>query len=798
MYKDFTSINDLVGWAKADKNVSGASAATSNRYPIRFVLFDNFRDSFEFISLMQSQFGCVVISVNDWMDTDMSDIMITYSQLAENIAFHINQKSDIDCVITPFSELARFYDNRDKAEFDTLISTIKSIESTSQSLTHQQRIYIPIVGLEGKMSKFYEDSQIMVWYFKNVDKQLNYKLIITNGTTYEVRGLETHFSLVSNMQQWMRMWRNKDAKETIISTSPALFANSDYANPDNAFSFCICQNVHDFLVKGLSLDFGAIEYKESDDKYWLQLAKEIDINHFSFEKFFNQFFHIDDLSNYNVFLKMWFECTDEFEKWLLTHYYTQRFCQKGYICQAIKAMKGYSDCDFFASIALTIFDLDDCEVYLIERAICLQQAARHQIRLTSETQDTLIRRIKQLSGQKGVTTALRYLSSLTEAEKLQSIIWLGKGEITKEDCKTFFPDLYYYLNNSFDVTKTWIRDYIDAYKQCKISNTYSDVIINILSQKNASEVAFNQWYQDFKTTKTILNSHQDIEIYYWIDGLGIEWIPFISELLQNQENIYLNETYIARALYPTTTENNKPALFDLSPNKLNKIGDLDSHAHKQGNKYPDYIIEEMDIVRNAIKEIINEYGGKKIAIVSDHGLTALSQLREGLNMVGVTSNHNGRLAIRTGDKMVSSDNYIVADDCKTMCALSHKSLCGKVPAGQSAHGGCTPEEILVPIFIISSQKNAEPYSAILLTTEISGTEPFVKYTINGLTENNVPHIIYNGKRYELYKGNDNIYSSNRLLLVEGENSITLKIGSFSQTSQVTINLGAKEDDLFDF
>ena len=48
------------------------------------------------------------------------------------------------------------------------------------------------------------------------------------------------------------------------------------------------------------------------------------------------------------------------------------------------------------------------------------------------------------------------------------------------------------------------------------------------------------------------------------------------------------------------------------------------------------------------------------------------------------------------------NNYIILEDQKTYCSLSHKSLSKKTPEGVGTHGGCTPEEVLVPIFFISS------------------------------------------------------------------------------------------------
>lgn len=800
MHKEFTNLDELLEWTKRDKSISGSEAFNANRYPIRFVLFDNFRDSYDYANFLSGQQGCHFVSVNQWMDSVYPDVLVTYSKLVDCIKRYVGKEAapSEDYLITPFSELARFYNNKTESKFDALIGTLKNIQSSQEAYDKNQRIYIPIVGLEGKFSRFEHDSQIHVWYYKNTDKQLNYRLIMTNDTDYGVKGLPSQFTQVGTILEWLDVWRNNTCKTDIISMSPAIYANAEYADPDNAFSFLQCDNVYDFLTKGLRLDFGAVEYKPAEEEYWEELALKIDIRDFNFDSFFNTYFHIDNLADYSVFLKAWFDHVQLFERWLLTKYYIARFCNKGYICQVINATEGLNDYQFFEATALTIFKVDNPEDLLDERKVCMDVAKKRNIRLSKEVQDSLEEALINLANEQGYATAIRYMTTLTMTEKRLMAEWYGNGHIGQDDIVKYFPELGAYLGKSaWPVEKEtqWTHQYFDCYKQARLRNEYTLDVQTFIQEKNGNEAKFVHWYQQFKTTKTILQNRFDIQHYYWIDGLGIDWIPYVKALMEEVQGMYLNEIHIARASCPTTTYDNKDALFDIANNDLAKIGSLDDHAHKVV-PYPVGLIEEMEIVEKAIREIISYYAGGTIAIVSDHGLTALSQYCDGLNLSGVTSDHHGRIATRTTGKVVGDEYYITLDDNR-MCALTHKSLCAKVPTGQSAHGGCTPEEVLVPILVFSAQKKIYNYSVELISAQVLVNNPVLTFVIKGLTSSSdTPFVTYNGADYELHSNSSDTFQSGRIMFLNSHATVTIHIGDYQQKFEIEILTGAEEDDLF--
>lgn len=806
MYKELTNFDDLIQLVRDDKESRGVNATTLNRYPLRFVLFDDFKQCSEFVDFVQYEVGAVVQSVDKWMDQSYPDVMLTYTQLAEHIKNYIRESKGADCMIAPFSELARFYDNEENKTFEALLKTIKAIEALPEALEKCQRVYIPIVGLEGKMEPFSKDSQIVIWRLKTPEQHFTYRLILTDGETYNVKGLENKYTVVNNIIEWLSVWKDaeRQTNQNIICTSGSVFANARYARPDNAFTFVICNDAFEFLTKGLKLKFGGIEYKKEEEDYWEVLASHIDIScDFDFTAYVCNYFNVSVLSDYKTFIKLWLGNNGKFERWLIARYYQSHVFEGDYIRKILLETKYLVGNDFIEQMAMNFTSsLDEIRI----RKYCLMEAAKKHITMRNEVQSTVTKRLEAIADKYGgATSALKYFTGISDREKELAITWLGKGLITIDKIQHLYPDLFSYMSEPIGVSLNgaeWITSYFEAYKRAKISNTYTEDIKTEIEKVNANEITFDSWYQDFSTTRTLMINRHDIDVYYWIDGLGIDWIPLIKKIIneRNQNGIYLNEVKVARAILPTKTSVNKPDLQKLLPegDVLQKSGDLDALAHQSTNLWPNIIVKEIQLVRDIIEEILDKYKGKKIAIISDHGLTYLSQLCKGLALPCVESDHHGRIAKRTSGTWTKDDNYMVLDDGITACALNHKSLCDKVPKGQGIHGGCTPEEVLVPIFIISNREIAIDWSAELLTTEISGANPQLRYEIKNVKATDVPYVLYDGRQYKLHRIEGDVFESEPLLINPAEKVVAITIGNKSIENEIEISAGAVEDDPFAF
>jgi hypothetical protein len=182
---------------------------------------------------------------------------------------------------------------------------------------------------------------------------------------------------------------------------------------------------------------------------------------------------------------------------------------------------------------------------------------------------------------------------------------------------------------------------------------------------------------------------------YCLNGVGIEWLSLIKDCIEKSD-FQIRKFEIARTNIPSTTEHNG---FE----DVIKIDDLDKFIHSEEYKYPYSICKEIEIVKKMLANILNQSHETNIAIVSDHGLTALSRLVEP-EKHSAKASYKGRYIKLDSAATTEDTDYIrhKNGDENFKIALTHASLNTK-PVHE-VHGGCAPEEILTPFIVISNKK----------------------------------------------------------------------------------------------
>lgn len=278
----------------------------------------------------------------------------------------------------------------------------------------------------------------------------------------------------------------------------------------------------------------------------------------------------------------------------------------------------------------------------------------------------------------------------------------------------------------------------------------------------------------------------------WIDAIGIEWVSFIENYVINKKrDLNVIKKFIGVANLPTSTDQNK------FPD-VKYIQDFDSHIHSNPYNYPYSIINQFDEIKRIIDNYIILDSDQTIAIVSDHGLTALSRLVES-KKYGKDDSHEGRFIEVKDKNHIPDTDYIIhkseIDQKNYLIALKHSSL-GKKPI-REVHGGVTPEEVLVPFIVISNKKesNEIDYSFKIEKTEISKKEPVISINITPKPPN--ANIEINGIITKLnFNETTQKWEVNLDKSLSGEINIKVLTGKSEKVFTINIISGIIEEDLF--
>lgn len=692
----FKSVEALIAEIKSDRYLNDI---LKNRYAVRFIMLDNF-NVFQELSLQLAADNVNTFGLETLLSYDNKDRWITQDEL-KNCIKQINSCT----IVSPFSEIVRFY-NEEK--FTTFFNEIALLENPQDKLN--RRIYIPLIGLESRFVKFLSsfgriEESAPIWAVKTGVSQpvtiyLTPSANSTKGYSFPklYRGLET-------MYDWLLFWKTKAPTEKIICSSLPINVKYKYSQPDNIFDIKPIETAFEFITQFLKIQID-IDYKTSDEYFWIQLLSLIDCkkgNTFSFKVFVEEHFNVHKLTIKDLLNKWISTDTTEFDRWLLKYYYLQFIADNEYLNGIILDCVDYSALRLFREIALSIFVDTNSQSQIAERNTLLNLFSQ-QYKLPES--DLLEMKEQILDIAKADTNkAISLCSGRFDFEKELFVGWYKVGKLSLSELQNKYSDFAAYLNDL--KLDSWANTYIQAYKQAKIQDEYTDEIKTYIAEKNANEASFYEWYHSFELSQEFLGKEK-LDKVYWIDGLGIEYLYLIKEII-SKSNFQIEKLKIAKTSIPSSTDHNK---FD----GVVKIDDLDSYIHNNLYHYPQTICKEIEIVKNIFSKILTQSSETTIAIVSDHGLTALSRLVDSKKYAAKAS-HEGRYIKLDSEETIEDTDYIRhkngANNFKV--ALTHASL--NTRPIREVHGGCTPEEILVPLIVISNKKTTKAVERIAETKQ---------------------------------------------------------------------------------
>lgn len=718
----------------------------AHRYCVRFIMLNDFKTFRELTKFLAVGLNVKMFELQDLTLGD--DKTITIDMLSDAIT-SITESS----LVTPFSELVRFYKEEDFKGFFNEIILTEDLKNPGK------RIYIPIIGLNNRFNDFLknfgriqESAPIWQLYSPQDDKV---KVFISKfKIPFLPQGSE--YYKLDTMKDWLNFWRKQAPQEKILCSAKPIRAGWRNSRPDSIFTFVEVTNVYEFITEflGVSIPFA---YNESESAHWEKLLEAISSmpqGSFSWKTYVEKHFNTWEFSLKRI-LYIWADDKRlNYDRWLLKNYllHSNQLDSKPYTRLCLEETTDYfNPAVFFVKLAERIFyttTAAEREKYVEERYHLLHdEASRFREIVPKSNQDWIMEQLVSIAqNESDLNTAKKLCTGTFDFEKELYFGWYqlcSDNDFGMSHLKDFYPDLHAYLaandNSFYRQGAEWLSDYFKAYREAKIKDLYTDDIKSFIGTYNESGATFWDWYFKHSTChdlyhEVMADSSRQPDKVYWIDGLGAEFIPFIQYLVENSKSGFeVIEAQVATTGLPSNTSLNR---FDVDDKTLFKYGELDTLAHSGHYRTRKTLIEELSTIRKIVTSILhdNSVGDHTIAIVSDHGLSALSRLCEPRKLTG-KAHHEGRYILCTSDIAADSmPEYITVknpdDNQDYKVALTHSSL-GRKPSHE-VHGGCTPEEVLVPFIVLTNVDASKPikYDIKPVKTDLPVSSPVFECIIN--------------------------------------------------------------------
>ena len=807
--KIFSSFGELTQEIIRDKDTRDMLA---QRYSVRFIMLNNFNE-FKELAKFMTNIGVDTLDLETLIDAGEDDTWITKDTLKD--AIKVCKKSTF---VTPFSEVVRFYNDDDFRGFFNEIMLLEDIHNPNK------RIYIPLIGLQNRFTDFLNhfariQESAPIWRYDAETQSVEvffakYKDFVLPNESVQCQ--------LDSLRDWLMFWKKQAPQERIVCTSAPISAKYKYSKPDNIFNFTRIANAYEFMTQFLELRF-PFEYYEEEKAYWEQLLMNLDKKHldnFSFEAFVRTTFNKVKFDAADVIVE-WTDATaSTYDRWLLRNYvqYTGFAELYPYICSCIDSVTSLSDENQLVSMIVTRILYNDIPAnkfseYAAERRdIIVENRYLFEQMSTDGDQNWLFDRIREIFQSKGdLNSAIELCTGVFDFEKKLLMGWsVFKPNHIKlaEAVSKLYPEYAAYITTNmpshFKVENHWFVDYIKAYKRAKIEDKYLDEISNFIKTKNNTAANFYKWYYEFDETRGVLAEINSNVLYrpdvvYWIDGLGAEFLSYILYLIgQENSGMKVVRSQITRSYLPSSTHHNR-----FEGDIVRKYGALDELGHdSHGYKHFDTLMEELKVIKTIIQDILSISKKQKCtaAIVSDHGLSCLSRKSPSKKYDGKFE-HEGRY-IKTNDDAITDSDYLVhtneAEGQKYKVALTHSSL-SKVPTHQ-VHGGCTPEEVLVPFILLSNKDltKSVKHQIKYAGDDIMLSNPVVNITVIPQPESVT--LTCEGKTYNMDRVGTQ-WSTRLQDITEGTHTIEIKPAD-AESTEVKINVvgvGANSDinEMFD-
>ena len=209
------------------------------RYPVRFIMLNNF-SIFTRLAQDMAHFGVSPLNLEELIENN-HERWITTDELSQTI-----KDCQVKTIVTPFSELVRFYSDTDFRGF------FNEIMISTEDIDHpQKRIYIPLIGLQNRFSSFLNgfsriEESAPVWAYLTEEQKTKVFLttVKSDANTSFQKG---NIVALNTLYDWLRFWKNQAPQAQIICSSGPINRREKNSDPDNIFTFEQIKNYQDYI-----------------------------------------------------------------------------------------------------------------------------------------------------------------------------------------------------------------------------------------------------------------------------------------------------------------------------------------------------------------------------------------------------------------------------------------------------------------------------------------------------------------------------------------------------------------------
>lgn len=329
--------------------------------------------------------------------------------------------------------------------------------------------------------------------------------------------------------------------------------------------------------------------------------------------------------------------------------------------------------------------------------------------------------------------AIRYLTDNTKLEKEAIIDLISAyaqaytGEELREILLTVYPDLAAYLDAYVFPEQDWLGAYFTAYRYCKVTNHIAPEL-----REMAQRQAIDHDFLKLPPRITVVDRiKKDGTFLYFVDAMGAEFVPYIARKCRTYD-LKMTVT-LSRCELPSLTRFNKDFFESYPIDQRAKVSELDDIIHHgkenydyQVTKTPLHLIRELeiidDVLKNARAKLLSSAPPDRVLLTSDHGATRMAVINEHIIDIDVNAKgtNGGRVCEWTPE--VQAVPFAISEGGYAMLA-SYDRFKGGKPANVEAHGGATPEEVVVPVITLSLATTDVEVQVITRVVEYSFKQP---------------------------------------------------------------------------